>query len=36
MLVLPDEEFQPLQAMPQEQFQTKVGELLNKYQLPTN
>jgi cytochrome c oxidase subunit 2 len=36
MLVLPDEEFQPLQAMPQEQFQAKVAELLNKYQLPTN
>lgn len=35
MLVLPDEEFQPLQAMPQEQFQAKVAELLNKYQLPT-
>jgi len=36
MLVLPDEEFQPLQAMPQEQYQTKVAELLNKYPLPTN
>ena len=36
MLVLPEEEFQPLQAMPQEQFQAKVVELLNKYQLPTN
>ncbi|HKG45543.1 MAG TPA: cytochrome c oxidase subunit II [Pyrinomonadaceae bacterium] len=36
MLVLPDEEFQPLQAMPQEQFQAKIVELLNKYPLPTN
>ena len=36
MLVFPDEEFQPLQAMPQEQYQTKVAELLNKYPLPTN
>jgi cytochrome c oxidase subunit II len=36
MLVLPDEEMLPLQAMPQEQFQTKVAELLGKYQLPPN
>ena len=35
MLVLPEEEFGPLQAMPQEQYQTKVAELLNKYPLPT-
>jgi cytochrome c oxidase subunit 2 len=35
MLVLPEEEIQAMQAMPQEQFQAKMAELLNKYQLPT-
>src|SRR6476659_78748 len=35
MLVLPEEEIQSLQAMPQEQFQARVQELLNQYQLPT-
>ena len=35
MLVLPEEEIQALQAMPQEQFQTQVQELLKKYPLPT-
>jgi hypothetical protein len=34
MLVVPEEEIQSLQAMPQEQFQTRIGELLNQYQLP--
>ena len=34
MLVLPAEEHQALTAMPQEDFQTKVTELLAKYQLP--
>ena len=34
MLVLPEEELTALQALPQEQFQTRMGELLNKYQLP--
>jgi len=34
MLVLPEEEIQALQAMPQEQFQAKMAELLNQYQLP--
>jgi cytochrome c oxidase subunit II len=35
MLVLPEEEIQALQLLPQEQFQTKMGELLAKYQLPS-
>ena len=35
MLVLPEDEIQQLQAMPQEQFQAKMAELLNKYPLPT-
>jgi len=35
MLVLPEEEIQTLQALPQEQFQAKIAELLNKYPLPT-
>jgi len=34
MLVLPDEEIQKLQAMPQDQFQAHIQELLNQYQLP--
>jgi cytochrome c oxidase subunit 2 len=34
MLVLPDEEFNALTVLPQEQFQTRMGELLAKYQLP--
>jgi hypothetical protein len=36
LLVLPAEEHQALVALPQEEFQTKVTELLAKYQLPTN
>ena len=35
MLVLPEEEIQSLKALPQEQFQTRMTELLAKYQLPT-
>ena len=35
MLVLPEDELNALQALPQEQFQAKMAELLNKYQLPT-
>jgi len=35
MLVLPEADIQALQAMPQEQFQARVAELLNQYQLPT-
>jgi len=34
MLVLPQNEFDELVAMPQDKFQTKKDELLNKYQLP--
>jgi cytochrome c oxidase subunit 2 len=34
MLVLPDEEHRALIAMPQEQFQTRMQELLAKYPLP--
>ena len=34
MLVLPEDELTALQKLPQEQFQTRMGELLNKYQLP--
>jgi cytochrome c oxidase subunit 2 len=34
MLVLPENEFNELVAMPQNQFQTRKDELLNKYQLP--
>jgi cytochrome c oxidase subunit 2 len=34
MLVLPEAEFNQLVALPQEQFQAKRDELLNKYQLP--
>jgi cytochrome c oxidase subunit 2 len=34
MLVLPEDELTALQALPQEQFQARMGELLNKYQLP--
>jgi cytochrome c oxidase subunit II len=33
LVVLPDEEHRALIALPQEQFQTRMGELLNKYQL---
>ena len=36
MLVLPDDEMQALTALPQEQFQTRMTELLAKYPLPTN
>ena len=36
MLVLPEEELTALQALPQEQFQARIAELLNKYPLPTN
>lgn len=35
MLVLPEDELTALQALPQEQFQARVAELLNKYPLPT-
>ncbi|MFN2533084.1 MAG: cytochrome c oxidase subunit II [Pyrinomonadaceae bacterium] len=34
LLVLPDDEIRSLSAMPQEQFQARMGELLAKYQLP--
>lgn len=34
MLVLPADEHQALMALPQDQFQTRVTELLAKYQLP--
>src|SRR6266478_4177853 len=34
MLVLPDDELRALTALPQEQFQARMGELLAKYQLP--
>jgi cytochrome c oxidase subunit 2 len=36
MLVLPDDEMQSLTGLPQEQFQTRMTELLAKYPLPTN
>jgi cytochrome c oxidase subunit II len=35
MLVLPEADIQALQAMPQEQFQARVLELLNQHQLPS-
>ena len=35
MLVVPEEEIQALQQLPQEQFQAKMVELLAKYPLPT-
>ncbi|HEU4507830.1 MAG TPA: cytochrome c oxidase subunit II [Pyrinomonadaceae bacterium] len=35
MLVLPEDEIQQLQALPQADFQTKMTELLAKYPLPT-
>jgi len=34
LLVLPDEELGALTALPQDQFQTRMTELLAKYQLP--
>jgi cytochrome c oxidase subunit 2 len=34
MLVLPEDEFNQLIVLPQNQFQTRKDELLNKYQLP--
>jgi heme/copper-type cytochrome/quinol oxidase subunit 2 len=34
MLVLPEDELTALQALPQEQFQARMGELMNKYPLP--
>ena len=34
MLVLPENEFSELAALPQEKFQARKDELLNKYQLP--
>jgi cytochrome c oxidase subunit 2 len=34
MLVLPEEEIQELNGLAQEAFQTRMTELLNKYQLP--
>ncbi len=36
MLVLPEDEMNALSALPQEQFQARMGELLAKYQLPEN
>ena len=36
MLVLPEDELAALQVLPQEQFQARMAELLNKYPLPTN
>ncbi|HZN06470.1 MAG TPA: cytochrome c oxidase subunit II [Pyrinomonadaceae bacterium] len=36
MLVLPEDELAALQVLPQEQFQARIAELLNKYPLPTN
>jgi cytochrome c oxidase subunit 2 len=35
MLVVPEADIQALTAMPQEQFQARVAELLNQYQLPS-
>ena len=35
MLVLPENEFNELTALPQEKFQARKDELLNKYQLPS-
>ena len=35
MLVLPEDELAALQVLPQEQFQARIVELLNKYPLPT-
>lgn len=35
MLVLPEDELSALQVLPQEQFQARIAELLNKYPLPT-
>ena len=35
MLVLPEADIQALTAMPQEQFQARVAELLNQHQLPS-
>jgi cytochrome c oxidase subunit 2 len=34
MLVLPDDEFRELVSLPQDKFQARKDELLNKYQLP--
>jgi hypothetical protein len=34
MLVLPEDEHQSLMGLPQDQFQTRVTELLAKYPLP--
>ena len=36
MLVLPEDEFQALTGLGQEQYQARMAELLAKYQLPTN
>lgn len=36
MLVLPDDEFAALTALPQEKFQEKITQLIAKYELPTN
>jgi len=35
MLVLPEAEHQALMALPQDQFQSRITELLAKYPLPT-
>jgi hypothetical protein len=34
--VLPDDELNALRAMPQDQFQARIAQLLDKYPLPTN
>jgi hypothetical protein len=36
MLVLPEDEHLELMSLPQDQFQTRIGELLNKYPYPTD
>ena len=36
LLVLPSDEHQELMSLPQDQFQTRIGELLNKYPYPTD
>jgi len=36
MLVLPEDELQALNALPQDKFQARMKELLDKYQLPSS
>jgi heme/copper-type cytochrome/quinol oxidase subunit 2 len=36
MLVLPDDELNALRGLPQDQFQARIAQLLDKYPLPTN